>query len=77
MEIYLPLEGLIDLEQEKEKLHKQLEKLDKELASVETKLNNDNFVRNAKPEVVDKERERLTDIQTRKQITQDLLQGLE
>lgn len=77
VEIYLPLEGLIDLEQEKEKLHKQLEKLDKELASVETKLNNDNFVRNAKPEVVDKERERLTDIQTRKQITQDLLQGLE
>ncbi len=58
IEIFIPLAGLIDPEIEKARLMKQLEKHEKELMSVQKKLNNPNFLENAKPEVVAKERER-------------------
>ncbi len=57
--LYMPLAGLIDVAAEKARLDKELEKIAKELAKSESKLANESFVANAKPEVVQLERDRL------------------
>ena len=59
VEIYLPLEGLIDVEAERARLTRELEKIAKEASGVEGKLSNENFVKKAPPEVVEKDRARL------------------
>ncbi len=76
IEIFLPLKGLIDLEAERARLGKQVEKLEKELNSVNAKLNNQNFVKNAKPEVVEKERQRFAEVDTKLSLTKELLEDL-
>ena len=54
-EIWLPLEGLVDIEKERAKLEKQLEIARKDLEKVSAKLNNASFVNNAPKAVVMKE----------------------
>jgi valyl-tRNA synthetase len=61
LELFMPLEGLIDLEAEKARLDKEIEKIQKEVGKSKGKLGNEKFVANANPEVVMIERERLTD----------------
>ncbi|MFO7896427.1 MAG: valine--tRNA ligase [Candidatus Cloacimonadales bacterium] len=56
IEIYLPLEGLIDLEAERDKLRKQIDKLEKELKRVSGKLNNERFLANAPEAIVEREK---------------------
>jgi len=56
--IFIPIEGLVDIAQEIKKHNDQLEKLAKELAAVENKLNNADFVSKAPPEVVAVQKER-------------------
>lgn len=58
VEIYVSLEGLIDFEQEKERLTKEKAQLEGFLKGVDAKLNNAKFVQNAAPEVVEREREK-------------------
>ncbi|MCB5262444.1 MAG: valine--tRNA ligase [Candidatus Cloacimonetes bacterium] len=70
MEIFLPLAGLIDPEVERARLGKQLEKLEKELMIISKKLANKNFVEHAKAEVVEKEREKYTEVHTKVELTQ-------
>jgi valyl-tRNA synthetase len=60
-EIYMPLEGLIDMDAEKARLDKEIEKVAKEVEKAGKKLSNPNIVDRAKPEVVAKERERLAE----------------
>ena len=62
IKIYVPLEGLINIEEEKAKLIKQKDKLDKELQIIQSKLKNENFINNAKPEIIEKEKERELDV---------------
>jgi valyl-tRNA synthetase len=56
--VLVPMEGLIDAAAEAERLGKQLAKAQQELAKTRSKLANENFVRNAPPDVVSTERER-------------------
>ncbi len=58
MEVAIPLEGLVDLDKERERLQKEVERLTGLLASVEKKLGNENYVKRAPEEVVAKDRER-------------------
>lgn len=58
-EIYLPLEDLIDLEKEIERLEKEKESLIMELDRVNKKLGNESFVSKAPAAVVEQEREKL------------------
>ncbi|MCO4754292.1 MAG: valine--tRNA ligase [Bacteriovoracaceae bacterium] len=51
-EIFMPLEGVIDIEEYKAKLHRDLVKVQKEHEKVEKKLNNPKFAENAPDEVV-------------------------
>jgi valyl-tRNA synthetase len=76
IEIFLPLAGLIDLEAERARLEKQIGKLEKELASVNAKLGNRNFLANAKPEVVENERQRQAEAGTKLSLTKELLADL-
>ena len=55
----LPLEGIVDLSAEADRLGKELKKLDGEMKRLEGKLGNAKFVANAPDEVVAEEREKL------------------
>ncbi len=57
--IYIPLDELIDLEKEAERLTKEKENLEKELQRVKGKLGNESFVSKAPQKVVDEERAKL------------------
>ena len=61
LSVLVPMVGLIDAAAEAERLGKQLAKAQKELATAQKKLANENFVRNAPPEVVEQERTRIAD----------------
>ena len=62
-EIYVPLEGLIDLNVERQRLQKEITRLEGSLAGIEKKLSNEKFVNGAPPEVVEKERTKQRDWQ--------------
>ncbi|MFP4044231.1 MAG: class I tRNA ligase family protein, partial [Rhodosalinus sp.] len=55
----LPLEGLIDVDEEKARLEKTQAKLDKEIAGLSGRLSNPDFAANAPEEVVEEARENL------------------
>jgi valyl-tRNA synthetase len=57
-EIYLPLDDLINLDEERARLAKEVGKVEEELARVQKKLANADFIAKAKEEVVDKERQK-------------------
>lgn len=56
--LYLPLAGLVDVQQELARLRKELQKLDKEVERVQKKLANRQFVERAPAAVVEEEREK-------------------
>ena len=58
-EVFVHLEGLIDLDLERARLGRELEKTEKLIVSAKKKLENPEFLDKAKPEVVEKEREKL------------------
>ena len=58
VQIFIPLEDLIDLDKEMERLAKEKENLEKELARVNGKLSNEKFVSKAPESVVQEEREK-------------------
>nr|WP_323762800.1 valine--tRNA ligase [Maricaulis sp.] len=73
----LPLEGVIDFGAEKERLTKEVAKLDGEIGRLEKKLGNERFVANAPAEVVAEQREKLTDYAGQKAKMAEALARLE
>jgi valyl-tRNA synthetase len=63
IEIYLPLAGMIDLEAERGRWHKEVAQLEKRIAASRVRLNNPNFTGKAPAAVVEKEREQLADLE--------------
>ncbi|MCE2394424.1 valine--tRNA ligase [Candidatus Poribacteria bacterium] len=57
--IYIPLAGIIDIEKEKDRLQKRLDKVVKELTGTQKTLDNPNFVNRAPEAVVEQKRARL------------------
>ena len=57
--LYIPLAGLVDLEAERARLAKEIEKAEKYLTSIEKKLSNEKFVSKAPEAVVQRERDNL------------------
>jgi valyl-tRNA synthetase len=62
-ELFLPLEGLIDVEAEKGRLSKELEKITTEITKVEQKLANPAFTQKVPATVLQEHQQRLTDWQ--------------
>ncbi len=75
-ELFLPLEGLVDVEAERNRAAKELEKISKEIAKSQVKLSNPAFVDRAPVAVVDQERSRLNDWLTRKTQLESMLAAL-
>ncbi len=66
--VYLPLEGLIDIDAELTRLEKELQKWDQEVARIDKKLANEKFVANAPAAVVAKEKAKQQDYQEKQQV---------
>jgi valyl-tRNA synthetase len=64
IELLVPMAGLIDKDAELARLNREIDKLAKELEKLETKLGNASFTDRAPAEVVAKEREKVTALQT-------------
>ena len=59
IEIYLPLKDLINVDKEKANLKKEIERKESFIQSLKAKLKNPGFTKNAPPELIKKEEERL------------------
>ena len=57
-EIYIPIEDLLDLDEERARLTKEIAKITEEITRSQKKLANPEFVNKAKPEIIEKEREK-------------------
>lgn len=76
-QVAIPLEGLIDFEQERQRLQREQEKLQAESAKVEAQLANSNFVERAPAEKVNELRVRVADIAQRTAQLQQTLENLQ
>lgn len=70
MDIVVDLEGLIDVDAERKRLNKELDRLRKSIVGKQGKLANEKFVANAPAEIVQREREGLDKLR-------EQLQGVE
>jgi valyl-tRNA synthetase len=59
LDLVMPLTGLIDYKEEARRLNREMDKLSRELAQVQKKLANEDFLSRAPAEVVSREKERL------------------
>ena len=62
----LPLEGVIDLDAERARLAKEIQKIDVDVGKIDAKLGNADFIRRAPEEVVEEQRERRDEALARK-----------
>ncbi|MFL5188695.1 MAG: valine--tRNA ligase, partial [Microvirga sp.] len=62
----LPLEGVIDLDAERARLAKEIQKLDVDVGKIDAKLGNADFIKRAPEEVVEEQRERRDEALARK-----------
>jgi valyl-tRNA synthetase len=76
-EIFIPLEGIINVDVEKSRLQKDIQRLEGSLKGLRGKLSNEKFVQNAPAEVVEKERQKESDWQNQLSKLQELLSNLE
>jgi valyl-tRNA synthetase len=76
-ELAVPLEGLIDFEQERQRLRKEQDKLQAEAAKLEAQLQNPNFVERAPIERVAEVRNRIADIAQRNSQLQQTVENLQ
>jgi len=74
VQIILPLTGVIDLEAFKAKIQKKIDKIDKEIESIHSRLNNTKFIERATPEVVQQTKASLVEAEKQKEILQARLQ---
>ena len=73
MRLLVPMKGLIDVDAERTRLDKQMEKVCAELSKANGKLGNEKFVNNAPAAVVTQERERVAEFEkTISQLTEQL-----
>jgi valyl-tRNA synthetase len=72
-EVYMPLEGLIDVEAEQARLTKEIANTEIEIKKCEGKLGNASFVDRAPPEVVEQEKARLAEWKTKIEQLREML----
>jgi valyl-tRNA synthetase len=75
-EAYMPMEGLIDVEAERVRISREIEKMRIEVTKSEGKLGTASFVDRAPPEVVAQEKERLEDWKTKLAQLGEMLEAL-
>ncbi|MFQ5611179.1 MAG: valine--tRNA ligase [Anaerolineae bacterium] len=76
IEIYLPLAGLVDLEAERARLEKELGQVIQGIARSAGMLSNQNFVNKAPEEVIQRERDKLAELETQAEKLRERLAAL-
>jgi valyl-tRNA synthetase len=76
MKILVPMAGLIDMDAERARLAKEITRVEGEIGKCQAKLGKPDFVDNAPPAVVDKERHRLKDFEVNVQGLREQLKRL-
>jgi len=76
-ELFVPLEGVIDLDRERSRIEAEIDDLGTQLSSSEKKLENKNFVERAPEEVVERERAKAEDVRNRRETLRRKLTVLE
>jgi valyl-tRNA synthetase len=77
LKLMVPLSGLIDINGEFSRIDKELSKNSNEVDRLEKKLSNNNFIQNAPNEVVEKEKNKLTELKTSRKILLQQVKDLE
>ncbi|NIP38224.1 MAG: valine--tRNA ligase [Candidatus Dadabacteria bacterium] len=73
VQLYVPVEGLIDIDSEISKMNKEIEKIDKDLGVIEKKLNNKKFIDRAPADIVEKEKGKFSELSDKKsRITENI-----
>jgi valyl-tRNA synthetase len=75
-ELFVPLADLIDVDKERERLSKDLERVAGQLRATEAKLTNDEFVNKAPAQVVDREREKAASLREQSSKLREKLEAL-
>jgi len=75
-EMFIPMNGLVDIGKERETIQKEIEYLEGFKTSVDKKLSNEKFVSNAKPEIVEIEQKKKADAETKLAALKDALKNL-
>jgi len=75
-ELFLPLEGLVDVAAETARLQKEVEKAEAEIAKVEQKLANPNFTQKVPPQVLLEHQQRLAEWQVKLAHAKNALEAL-
>lgn len=76
VEIYVPLEGLIDFDKEKARLKKEEERIAGEIKAIAGRLEDKNFVKKAPEEVIEKQRARKEELEIQVNKLQDNLRRM-
>jgi valyl-tRNA synthetase len=76
VEVYVPLEGLLNLDLEIERLRKEVQKADESLDFIGKKLKSENFIKKAPKEVIAKEQEKYEECMRKKERIVENLQKL-
>jgi valyl-tRNA synthetase len=76
-ELFIPLEGLIDVAKERDRLGKELTRIEGQLKGTEAKLSNEQFVGKAKPEVIAREREKAASLRVQYEQLSEKLKALD
>ena len=63
LEVYLVLSGYVDFDAERVRLQKEMDKLAKDAQKFEKKLSNPGFLAKAAPEIIEKDKAKLADLQ--------------
>jgi valyl-tRNA synthetase len=77
VEVVVPLAGLVDAAAERARIERDIGKADKDIASMEKKLANQEFISRAPEEVIEKDRARLAEDKERRQRLTEALHVLE
>ncbi len=76
VEIFLPVEGLIDIRKEIKRLSKEFSKVSKDLEKTERKLSSSSFLEKAPDDVIEKEKLKLSEFLSQRDKIQDVLNKL-
>lgn len=77
VEVIVYLEGLVDLGEERKRIEKAIEKFQKEMSGLNGRLSNENFVKNAPPEVVEQGRATLIELNSKIKTLEKSLERLQ
>ena len=75
-QVFIPLDGIVDLSAEKERLTKEIAKLEAEIETVRKKLGNESFVARAPAAIVAEHRQREKDFLTKLLQLRERIAGL-